>query len=39
MARLDEIERFLRSTPNKLTRCKSMAKMYMPVDKDLRVPP
>lgn len=39
MARLDEIERFLRSTPNKLTRCKSMAKMHMPVDKDLRVPP
>ncbi|VDH90326.1 Hypothetical predicted protein [Mytilus galloprovincialis] len=37
MARLDEIEKFLRSPPTKLTRSRSMEKMHMTVEKDLRV--
>ncbi|KAL4230368.1 cytochrome c oxidase subunit 1 [Mactra antiquata] len=38
MARLDEIENFLRKKPRKLARCESMIKIPKPIERELRVP-
>lgn len=38
MARLDDIENFLRKKPRRLTRCESMIRIPKPIEKEFRVP-